>query len=278
MAEGPSPSRSEAAGSDGANDANEDVDDIEAYVRDFMKKEKDKGNDTFTIDMSSSNGHNRGFRSPSSTVLRKDIPSAKEAPRAKAALPKFEKPAPRPKKERAPAPAPAPVPKLTEPPAPVRLPPVASITKLERAPAPEPEPEPEIETPRLYKTLQERFKEWRAENGEEGEICPHIRSKYDYEWDYEFGPLEGLNPMELGEGPIRKMQLEKRQKDFILCMALQETPLPCTIKQVRNQLQKEGGHSGVTEEDWMATAKQLYEDNRCNFGFTTAGVPFEVHF
>ena len=94
---------------------------------------------------------------------------------------------------------------------------------------------------------------------------------------YTFGPIPDLNPMELGEGPIRKMQLEKRQKDFCLCMVLQDS-LPCTIKQVRNQLQKEGGHTGVTEEEWMETAKQLYEENRCNFGFTTAGVPFEVWF
>ena len=83
--------------------------------------------------------------------------------------------------------------------------------------------------------------------------------------------------MELGAGPIRKMQLEKRQMDFCLCMILQDN-LPCTIKQVRNQLQKEGGHADVTEADWMETAKQLYEESRCEFGFTTAGVPFEVWF
>ena len=90
--------------------------------------------------------------------------------------------------------------------------------------------------------------------------------------------------------PVRKAQLAKRQKDFILCMELQDS-LPCTIKQIRNQLCKQAGWleasapcpedqewRRVTEEEWMETAKQLYEDNRCHFGFTSAGIPFEVWF
>ena len=270
-----------------------------------MEKEKEKGKDTFVIDMSSASGaRNRGggFRSPSYTVLRKDIPAEKEERKPKAALPKFEKPEPLPKKKPpTPAPAPAPAPLLDQP---VRLPPVQPIAPkivVTPKPEPEPEPEPDIETPRLYLPLPERFRAWIAENAEEGESAAHIRSKYTYEWvrdasrdardarsssrssrdaraqDHVFGPIPDLNPMELGAGPIRKMQLEKRQMDFCLCMILQDS-LPCTIKQVRNQLQKEGGHADVTDADWMETAKQLYEESRCEFGFTTAGVPFEVWF
>ena len=151
-----------------------------------MEKEKEKGNDTFVIDMSSASGaRNRGggFRSPSYTVLRKDIPAEKEERKPKAALPKFEKPEPLPKKKPpTPAPAPAPAPLLDQP---VRLPPVQPIAPkivVTPKPEPEPEPEPDIETPRLYLPLPERFRAWIAENAEEGESAAHIRSKYTYEW------------------------------------------------------------------------------------------------
>jgi len=221
-----------------------------------------------------------GYRSPSYTVLRKDIPGAREERAPKAALPTFEKPAPKPK--RAPKPK-APVPAPTPAPEPVRLPVLTPAPEPEPerepapAPEPEPEPEPDPDTPRVFTPLPELVANWLSANGEEGEQVAHVRSKYDYEWGYTCGPLEGLNPMELGEGPIRKMQLDKRQKDFIVCMAVQDS-LPCTIKQIRNLLSKEGGHNAVTEEEWMETAKQLYEDNRCHFGFSTKGVPFEVWF
>ena len=151
-----------------------------------MEKEKEKGNDTFVIDMSSGSGaRNRGggFRSPSYTVLRKDIPAEKEERKPKAALPKFEKPEPLPKKKPpTPAPAPAPAPLLDQP---VRLPPVQPIAPkvvVTPKPEPEPEPEPDIETPRLYLPLPERLRAWLAENAEEGESAAHIRSKYTYEW------------------------------------------------------------------------------------------------
>ena len=151
-----------------------------------MEKEKEKGNDTFVIDMSSASGaRNRGggFRSPSYTVLRKDIPAEKEERKPKAALPKFENPEPLPKKKPpTPAPAPAPAPLLDQP---VRLPPVQPIAPkivVTPKPEPEPEPEPDIETPRLYLPLPERFRAWIAENAEEGESAAHIRSKYTYEW------------------------------------------------------------------------------------------------
>lgn len=170
-----------ADGASGGGDGGEEDDDIEAYVKNFMKKEKEKGNDTFTIDMSSTatKRSGTGYRSPSYTVLRKDIPGAREERAPKAGLPTFEKPAPKPK--RAPKPK-APVPAPTPAPEPVRLPVLTPAPEPEPerepapAPEPEPEPEPDPETPRVFTPLPELVANWLCANGEEGEQVAHIRS------------------------------------------------------------------------------------------------------